>query len=172
MSTIEPSKPIAMGTRSESKKARLEACLNEIQADRIHEGVWEILQRRLAPVSEAYLRKLVRASGRPMSPTIEGVVQDSFDDLTRTLSALQREYEESNTEQRRAIRRLVITAKDHASFAIRRMQPDDQRRESREEMLLWMRTWLENPSVFSTWLTLRLTQGATPLSRPRPTHRD
>jgi hypothetical protein len=161
-----------MGTKGESKKTRLAAYLNEIQAERIDESVWQALQQRLAPVSESYLRKLVRAVGRPMAPIIEGVVQDSFDDLERTLAALQVEYEVSDPERKRAIRKSVITAKDHAFFALKRMQPEDERRESKEEMLLWMRTWLENPSVFSTWLTLRLTQGEVPPSLLRPLRPD
>jgi hypothetical protein len=99
-----------------------------------------------------------------MTPMVEGVVQDSFARLAPTLAALEREYEASDAERRRAIRKLVITAKDHASFALKRMKPDDERREMKEEMLLWMRTWLENPSVFSTWLALRQAQAKSGIS--------
>jgi hypothetical protein len=148
-----------MGTKGESRKTRLAVYLNEIQAERIDETVWQTLLQRLAPVSESYLRKLVRAAGLPMTPMVEGVVQDSFDHLAPTLAALEIEYEKSDAERRRAVRKLVITAKDHATFALKRMAPDDERREMKEEMLLWMRTWLENPFVFSTWLALRQGRG-------------
>ncbi len=148
-----------MGTKSESRKARLAAYLNEVQAERIDEKVWQALLQRLAPVSEGYLRKLVRATGLPMAPMVSGVVQDSLDHLATSLVALEAEYEGSDAERRRTVRKLVITAKDHAVFALKRMSPDDERRHVKEEMLLWMRTWLENPSVFSTWLALRQGRG-------------
>jgi hypothetical protein len=148
-----------MGTKGESRKARLTAYLNEIQAERIDETVWQELLKRLTPVSESYLRKLVRATGTPMTPMVEGVVQDSFDSVALTLTALETEYERSEAERRRAVRKLVITAKDHATFALKRMAPGDERRQMKEEMLLWMRTWLENPTVFSSWLALRRGQG-------------
>jgi len=149
-----------MGTKGESRKARLTAYLNEIQAERIDEAVWQALLKRLTPVSESYLRKLVRATGLPMTPMVSGVVQDSFDHLAPSLVALEAEYEKSDAERRRAVRKLVIIAKDHATFALRRMAPDDERRAMKEEMLLWMRTWLENPTVFSSWLALRRGQGS------------
>ncbi len=46
------------------------------------------------------------------------------------------------------VRRLVIVAKDHARWASRK-HPE------KEEMLLWMTTWLENPAVFPGWVKLR-----------------
>jgi hypothetical protein len=149
-----------MGTKGESRKARLTAYLNEVQAERIDEMAWQALREHLAPVSESYLRKLVRATGVPMTTMVEGVVQDSFDHLALTLTALEGEYGQSDAERRRAVRKLVIIAKDHATFALKRMAPDDERRAMKEEMLLWMRTWLENPTVFSRWLALRRGQGS------------
>jgi hypothetical protein len=43
------------------------------------------------------------------------------------------------------VRKIVITAKDHAKW-----HP-----EGKEEMILWMTTWLENPPVFREWVALR-----------------
>jgi hypothetical protein len=45
----------------------------------------------------------------------------------------------------------VIAAKDHARFASRK----EEKRPEKEEMILWMLTWLENPPVFPEWVRLR-----------------
>jgi hypothetical protein len=54
-------------------------------------------------------------------------------------------------DRRRAIRPLVITARDHARLAARRNQASPLK----QEMILWMNTWLENPEAFSLWVALR-----------------
>ena len=46
---------------------------------------------------------------------------------------------------------MVVAAKDHARFAARK----PERRAEKEEMILWMRTWLENPPLFASWVKLR-----------------
>ena len=48
----------------------------------------------------------------------------------------------------RAVRKLVIEAKDHAGFALKK-HPE------KAEMILWMRTWLENPGLFPQWGKIR-----------------
>jgi hypothetical protein len=119
---------------------------------RIGEAEWEELRRGLAPVSESYLRKLVRDCGVAMAPMVSGVRQEAFDTLEASLLALLDEYERGDTVRRAAVRRLVITAKDHARFAARRSA---EKRVEKEEMAMWMRTWLENPAVFAQWVRLR-----------------
>jgi hypothetical protein len=47
----------------------------------------------------------------------------------------------------------VITAKDHARLAMRKT--NEEKRALKEEMILWMLTWLENPGVFPIWVALR-----------------
>jgi len=109
-------------------------------------------------VSESYLRRLVRESGLPMDPLVEGVRQESFDELARTLLALHAEYiraaEAGDWERQAACRRLVIEAKDHARWAARRTK-DPAKREAKEEMAAWMLVWLETPDAFPVWLDLR-----------------
>jgi hypothetical protein len=100
-------------------------------------------------IPEAALRKLLRDTGVALHPMVEGVRQDSFENLGRTLTDLQRQYELAGCEQARRIRRLVITAKEHAKFAAR-SKPE------KREMVEWLLVWLENPPVFETWLKLRL----------------
>ncbi len=99
-------------------------------------------------IGERPLRKLLRETGVRLSPMVEGVRQDSFENLGRTLIALQDEYEGADAGVARAIRRLVITAKDHARLASRR-KPE------KAEMVEWMLVWLENPPVFDSWCRLR-----------------
>ena len=106
-------------------------------------GVEELkaLQAALAPISSGYLRKLLRASGVPLHPLVEGVRQDDLESLERSLLALL-------GEDRRAARTLIIEAKDHAKFA-------SKRHPEKAEMILWMLTWLENPGIFPEWLAIR-----------------
>jgi len=120
---------------------------------RIGEAEWAELRRELAPVSESYLRKLVRDCGVALAPMVAGVRQDDFERLEASLLALLDEYERGDAARRAAVRRLVITAKDHANFAARRSA---EKRVEKEEMAMWMRTWLENPAVFREWVRLRI----------------
>ena len=62
------------------------------------------------------------------------------------------EYEQGDRERRGRIRRAVITAKDHARWALRR---SEDRKAEKQEMILWMTTWLENPPLFREWVRLR-----------------
>jgi hypothetical protein len=117
----------------------------------IGEVEFDQLRRALAPISESYLRRLLRDSGVPLDPMIEGVRQTSFDELETTLLALLDEYEKADAARRAEVRRLVIVAKDHARWAAR----DPEKRADKEEMILWMVTWLENPPVFRDWVALR-----------------
>jgi hypothetical protein len=103
----------------------------------------EELRKVLGPVSDSYLRRLLRESGAALHPLVEGVRQSGFEELERTLLALLE-------CDRTAARRLVIEAKDHAKLALRR-EPDP----AREEMILWMLTWLENPEAFPIWVRLK-----------------
>ncbi len=95
----------------------------------------------LQPVSGSHFRRLLRESGVPLAPLVEGVRQDTLDQLERTLLALLDEPE---------ARRLVMEAKDHARMAQRRAPTPE-----REEKLLWMTVWLENRPLFWDWLRLR-----------------
>jgi hypothetical protein len=104
-------------------------------------------------LSESALRRLLIELNASMSPLVEGIRQDSFDELERTLLALLGEYQAAERERAQACRRRVITAKDHARFALARLE--GPAKTDREEMILWMLTWLENPGVFPQWLALR-----------------
>jgi hypothetical protein len=133
------------------KRAELAAWLARIQPAQIGEAEWDQLLRMLAPISESYLRKLLRDSGVPLAPMVGGVRQGNLDELEASLLALLTQYEQGDRVRRAAVRRLVILAKDHARWAAgKSREPADK-----EEMLLWMVTWLGNPPLFPEWVRLR-----------------
>lgn len=113
----------------------------------------------MAPVSETHLRRLLRRSALPLDPLVEGVCQDDFAALERTLAGLGEEYRQAMSAGDRAraaaCRRLVIEAKDHARLVIHNPRVGPGKKAEKREMLLWMMTWLENPGVFADWLRLR-----------------
>jgi hypothetical protein len=135
--------------RAGSKKSLLKAFLQEAQPPRIDPPLRERIRELLAPVSDSYLRRLLRDSGCPLHPLVEGIRQDSLDSLYRTLAALTPIYREGHAKAARA---LVIEAKDHARLAARRSPHPDS---LREEMIRWMIVWLESPELFETWARLR-----------------
>ena len=67
------------------------------------------------PISDGYLRRLLRASGTALHPLVEGVRQEDFAGLERTLLALL-------GEERRAARTLIIEAKQHARWAVNQIE--------------------------------------------------
>jgi hypothetical protein len=122
--------------------------LASTRPERIGEAEYESIRAALDPVSESYLRKLLRESAVPLTPLVEGVRQSSFDELEASLLALHGEYLEADASKRKQIRSLVITAKDHARWSAAR-HPE------KAEMVLWMTMWLENPPLFPDWVKLR-----------------
>lgn len=106
-------------------------------------------------VSPKLLRQALIESGLELTPMVEGVRQDSFEQLERTLLALSAEYVAGDAAWRRQVRGAVITARQHADWAMRNPHSSEELREEKTEMVLWLRTWLENPPLFSSWLMLR-----------------
>ena len=143
--------------RGKAKSVELRRWLVERDPDQIGEAEFAALKAELAPVSEAYLRKLLRECGVPLGPTVEGVRQSTLTELEASLIRLLEEYESGDAPRRMAVRRLVITAKEHARLAAR----NPSKRPDKEEMILWMTTWLENPPVFRQWVTMRHKRGQT-----------
>ncbi len=135
-----------------SRAARLATYLEKAQPPVIDEAERDRIAALLAPVPEKTLRTLLLNCGRPLAPLVEGVRQDCFDSLARTLLALAAEYRAGSIEQRRACRAAVIRAKDHARFSAQR---NEALRQGKDEMILWMLTWLENPEIFPMWLEIR-----------------
>ena len=133
------------------KRAELLRWLERERPARIGESEWAVLLAELSGISPGYLRRLLRESGVPLGPLVEGVRQETFDALESSLLNLLKEYESSDAARRQSIRRLVIEAKEHARFAARK----PERTLEKEEMALWMLTWLENPPLFPQWVQIR-----------------
>lgn len=127
------------------KRERLRELLDRRQAPRIDAAAAADLKRQLDPVSDSHFRRLLRESGAPLDPIVEGVRQDSLESFERSFLALI----ESPADEL-AKRREIIRSRDHARLAARR-KPSTER----DEMILWMTVWLENPPIFAEWLKLR-----------------
>lgn len=148
-----------MESRKASVKARLAEYLQNRQPGPLAEGEFERLLGLLAPVSRTYLRRLLRQSGTPLAPLVEGVRQEGLEELERTLVALEVVYREArergDLERQRLCRRLVIEAKDHARWALRRGKLSPEQVAWKREAIEWMLVWLENPEAFPVWAALR-----------------
>lgn len=138
-----------------TKRSELERWIAQQRPERIGEAEYAEIRAALAPVSESYLRKLLRESGVPLDALVEGVRQGSFDELQQSLEHLLAIYEAGGAPRRRAVRAVVITAKDHARLAARSKRATPEKRAEKEEMILWLLTWLENPPLFPEWVRLR-----------------
>lgn len=148
---MEPNPRPKSPPRKLPKKREIAQWIERTAPREIGEPEWQALLRLLAPISESYLRRLLRESGAPLTPLVEGVRQESFDALESSLLRLLREYERGDETARARVRRVVVVAKDHARFAARK----EDKRSEKEEMALWILTWLENPPVFPEWVRLR-----------------
>jgi hypothetical protein len=130
-----------------SVKSRVLEWLKSQALERVEPEHFAQLLSDLAPAADSTIRRALRESGIPMAPLVEGVRQNTLDDLHRTLNAMAAEYERDPKQVRSA----VLVARQHAEWNLRR-QPGDA---LREEAFLWIRTWLENPGVFESWARLR-----------------
>lgn len=119
----------------------------------VDERIWAALLDELPGVSDRTLRSVLRESGRPLSPYVEGVRQNSIEELDRTLSALAHVYESAPRRFQRGIRILVIESKTHADHAARRARPE--RKPLKEEMAMRIRSWLLYPPMYPQWCALR-----------------
>lgn len=117
------------------------------------------MKLRLAPISESYLRELVRGCGVALDPLVEGVRQDSLAELERTLTALAGEYDaalrEGDRDRAGRCRRLVLASKDHTRLALRNPRLSPEKQAEKNEVLLWLNVWLEDPQLFPVWVSLR-----------------
>jgi hypothetical protein len=86
------------------------------------------------------------ASQKLDSKTLEG--------LEASLREFQRLYAEQPLH-RRELREMVIKAKDRARFASRNPKAAAEKRAVKEEMVQWMLVWLDDPAMFSDWVSLR-----------------
>lgn len=144
-----------------SAKKRLQEWLAAAQPPSITESVWRDLLKRLAPVSESYLRDLLRNTGLPFDQPWAGIRQHTFEELEQSLRDMLRVYQEAllagDRDRARYCRRQVIAAKDRAKFQVKK-------KPGKAEMADWMLVWLENPDVFPAWVEARKKVAQMPAS--------
>jgi len=140
-------------------KQRLREFLEAERPAAITEAVWQKLLMRLAPVSESYLRDLLRQTEIPFHQPYAGVRQHTFPELEQSLRELETVYAravlEGNHELARYCRRQVIAAKDRARFHAGNPRTPPHRQAQKQEMVEWMLVWLDNPLVFPAWVEAR-----------------
>jgi hypothetical protein len=138
--------------RGKSVKKSLREYLEERRPETITEAVWQDLLMKLAPVSESYLRDLLRDTGLPFDQPYAGVRQHTLEELELTLREMLEVYRDAtasgNRDRARYCRRQVIAAKDRAKFLA-------EKHPQKEEMAEWMLVWLEDPEMFPAWVERR-----------------
>ncbi len=148
-----------MASRDKSVKQELRDYLAAAQPLVITEAVWRDLLQRLAPVSESYLRDLLRATGLPLDQPFAGLRQHTFDELEESLLEMHRVYtaavQAGDKDRARYCRRQVIAAKDRARFLAASPRTTPEKQQEKTEMAAWMLVWLENPEVFPAWIEAR-----------------
>jgi hypothetical protein len=149
----------AVPATTRSIKQRLREYLAAAQPPAITEAVWRDLLARLAPVSESYLRELLRDTGLPFDQPFAGIRQHTFEDLERSLGEMLVVYAAATAagdrQRIRYCRRQVIAAKDRARFLARNPRTTPEKKVQKETMAQWMLVWLENPEVFPAWVEAR-----------------
>ncbi len=150
---------IDVASRDKPIKQQVREFLATEQPAAITEVVWQKLLVLLAPVSESYLRDLLRETGIPFDQPYAGVRQHTFEELEQSLRELQQVYADAvttgNRERARYCRRQVIAAKDRARFLAGNPRTAPEKQAQKEEMAQWMLVWLENPEVFPAWVDAR-----------------
>jgi hypothetical protein len=145
--------------RASSKKQAIRDYLAARKPAAITEVEWNELLCSLSPISETYLRDVLRESGLPFIQPWAGVRQKSFEDLEQSLRDLLEVYSASNAagdrERARYCRRQVIAAKDRARFVAQSPKTSPEKQAQKREMVEWMLVWLENPEVFPAWVEAR-----------------
>jgi hypothetical protein len=143
---------VEKGERNKSFKRQLGEYLEERRPAAITEAVWRELRERLAGVSEGYLRQLLWGTGLPFELPFAGIRQHTFEELEESLKGMARIYAEAmaagDRERARYCRRQVIGARARARFGA-------AKRAEKTEMAGWMLVWLEDPSVFESWVEVR-----------------
>ena len=148
-----------MASAKPSVKQRLRAIMAEERPAAITEVVWTSLLSRLSPVSESYLRDLLRATGLPFAQPYCGIRQHTFEELEQSLREMLEAYAAAagagNRQLARYCRKQVIAAKDRARFQARSSLTAPEKAVEKNEMAQWMLVWLENPEVFPAWVEAR-----------------
>ena len=93
--TTRPPRSIIVDSKK-SVKQHLREILAAETPSAITETVWRGLLWRLAPVSESYLRELLRGAGLPIDQPYAGIRQHTFEELEESLCAMLQVYLEGD----------------------------------------------------------------------------
>ena len=96
-----------MPSANKSVKQQLRDYLAANQPAAITEAVWQDLLQRLAPVSESYLRDLLRDTGLPFDQPYSGIRQHTFEELEQSLLDMLQVYRDSLAGRRTRARALL-----------------------------------------------------------------
>lgn len=123
-------------------------------------AAWDALRGAFGTVTESTLRHDLLESGFPLDPLVEGVRLDALEELARSLTALAEcERRAAEVLRKGAIspaRKRVLEARRKAEAVLRNPRVSAEKSAAMEEKFLWLRTWLENPELFTQWAPLRL----------------
>ena len=138
--------------KGKSAKRRLREFLDERKPEAITEAVWLELRGLLEPISESYLRDLLRDTSLPFDQPYAGIRQHTLEELEQSLRSMLDVYRDAVAagvrDRARYCRRQVIAAKDRAKFLAKKLP-------HKEEMAQWMLVWLEDPEMFPAWVEAR-----------------
>ena len=146
-------------TPHNSRKQALREFLAARPITCIGEAEWQAALRTLAPISENYLRRLLRETSLAFAQPYAGIRQKSFADLEYDLREMLVVYtaamQSDSRQGARYCRRQVIAAKDRARFLASKPKTSPEKKAQKDEMAQWMLVWLENPEVFPAWVEIR-----------------
>lgn len=114
-------------------------------------------------VSERYLVEVLLETNVPIDEAVGGIAVDlrgriRTRDPEAALAALAElgdEYAAADSGRRQELRTAVLRAKDRLQRRLSKAPPSGPQRAAFEELRAALLTWLENPPVFSAWLSLR-----------------
>jgi hypothetical protein len=133
--------------------------LEEQHPPAITEAVWRELLIILAPISESYLRDLLRQTELPFEQPYAGIRQHTLGELEQSLREMLSVYQDAaqsrDRERARYCRRQAIAAKDRAKFLAQDGRTSPEKKALKAEMAQWLLVWLENPDVFPAWVEAR-----------------
>ncbi|HLY20569.1 MAG TPA: hypothetical protein VKR61_25250 [Bryobacteraceae bacterium] len=148
-----------MPAKAKSRKQAVREYLEAARIEAIGEAEWRAAVLALAPISETYLRHLLRDTGLPFAQPFAGIRQKSFEELEHDLRDMLLVYQDAMGagDRRRAgyCRQQVIAAKDRARFIARNPKTPPEKKPLKDEMVQWMLVWLDNPEVFPAWVEIR-----------------
>lgn len=157
-------------TRPPSRKSLVREFLRLHQPPEITPDVLAALRRHVlqrlpgVTLSDRYLLDLAEQSGVPVSRELGGLPLDLVNRLhlhdlaaaEASLRDLQQEYSRAGSrEDAEDCRRAVLRGRRRLESLLRRPSLSPAKRAEKEEILAWVRVWLESPDLFPAWLDLR-----------------